>query len=802
MTTSRRVKPRDSSSAMRFRFEPTTTEGLRVVPEIPSVSPCLIEGRNGIGKTVAIRLLELIAGRQPFEGAGRQWHSLRQRLGATVVRIDHLRDGEKIEFTFTPESWSSEGEPPLELGDWLGQGKINGNLATVAQVQALLWVERFAGNEDLDRTLRRRTKIYADHAFRTSRAVTEAVGQITSLLEPLRDELEPVDPDELAEIERELDAAEAADRTTREELAALVDQHEQVLTAIDARDRLRSAEDPSNTLQQRRQELTQRLKDLSRERDGLEARIQATSGELKRHGDAQATLGEAQRIVRYRQKRDRNIRADIERLAAMLGLDADVTVIAQEQVATRDALVALSERRRAIDAGGMTSQLIDTVAGLLTGPVARGLDDQILVLLPNKSLTVAEVRLGMAQRREQLRGEPKPDELEVVARETSELKRRLALLKDLKTKTDDARKQEARIQEAESEVERAEAAVERVGQRDEQYRTDNQRLGGVEEEIDSVTRQLTDVHRELGLDGGKSPEDARADLSARLEAFDLTEANQLDDLERDLRRRMSDARTKADRAAERVAPLRRHLTVVSASVDAAVSAMRADERFAWLRDVLPNGSAEGVETFARLRAGVLGLLDELEETRNLVEVVGQLADGALEAQPMVPDVPLMEAVRAVLADELRRGLDTPQIRKWLFGGARVESIHLAERELVLASNGISSVPRAFDTFSTGEQAFAFTQARVLELEPSNRPNRLLVLDEFGAFVAADRMPDLADFLRGPDVAPIADQVLVILPLQLDYEAELENTTGELRARFDARAKELRDRNYYTELLEA
>jgi hypothetical protein len=241
---------------------------------------------------------------------------------------------------------------------------------------------------------------------------------------------------------------------------------------------------------------------------------------------------------------------------------------------------------------------------------------------------------------------------------------------------------------------------------------------------------------------------------------------------------------------------------MSASVDAAVSALRSEERFAWLRDVLPAGSGDSLSEFTRLRTGVVELLDALEDTRDLVQVVGQLAGGALEPQPMVTDLELKEAVRAVLADELRRGLDSPQIRKWLFGGARVESINLAERELVLARNGASGAPRAFDTFSTGEQAFAFTQARILELEPSERPNRLLVLDEFGAFVAADRMPDLAEFLRSADVAPIADQVLVILPLQIDYEAELENTTGALHKRYESQVQQLRDRDYYTQLLEA
>src|SRR4051812_17407489 len=122
---SRLYRSRRSSFGMRFRFDAAASDGLRVLPEIPDVTPCLIEGRNGIGKTVAVRLLELIAGRQPFEGFDRQWHSLRQRLGRTVVHVDHLRNSERLEFTFTPDAWPSDGKAPLDLGDRLGEAKVN-----------------------------------------------------------------------------------------------------------------------------------------------------------------------------------------------------------------------------------------------------------------------------------------------------------------------------------------------------------------------------------------------------------------------------------------------------------------------------------------------------------------------------------------------------------------------------------------------------------------------------------------------------------------------------------------------------
>src|SRR4051794_20375505 len=134
---------------MRFVADSQAVRGLRVLPEIPNISPCLIEGRNGIGKTILIRLLELISGRQPFQDQERQWHSLRERLGRTVVRIEELDGGRTLEFTFTPERWLTSGKAPLSFDDRLGEARLDGDAITVAEAHELLWVERIAGNEDL-----------------------------------------------------------------------------------------------------------------------------------------------------------------------------------------------------------------------------------------------------------------------------------------------------------------------------------------------------------------------------------------------------------------------------------------------------------------------------------------------------------------------------------------------------------------------------------------------------------------------------------------------------------------------------
>src|SRR5689334_9234351 len=97
---------------MRFVIDSHTIDGLKVIREIPNISPCMIEGQNGIGKTVAIQLLELISGRIPDTLKTRPglWASLRDRLGPTSVQITELQDSRTLKIVFSPGKW--DDKPP------------------------------------------------------------------------------------------------------------------------------------------------------------------------------------------------------------------------------------------------------------------------------------------------------------------------------------------------------------------------------------------------------------------------------------------------------------------------------------------------------------------------------------------------------------------------------------------------------------------------------------------------------------------------------------------------------------------
>src|SRR5688572_26177338 len=121
---------------MLITVDVQATGGLAVLPEVPNIPAVLIEGRNGIGKTVLVRLLELLSGAQPFAEQQKSWESLRDRLGPTTLTLSELRDDQTLEIRFTPDQWPTD-PVPLAIGNWLGSVRVDGEAADIEAAQAL-----------------------------------------------------------------------------------------------------------------------------------------------------------------------------------------------------------------------------------------------------------------------------------------------------------------------------------------------------------------------------------------------------------------------------------------------------------------------------------------------------------------------------------------------------------------------------------------------------------------------------------------------------------------------------------------
>jgi hypothetical protein len=78
--------------------------------------------------------------------------------------------------------------------------------------------------------------------------------------------------------------------------------------------------------------------------------------------------------------------------------------------------------------------------------------------------------------------------------------------------------------------------------------------------------------------------------------------------------------------------------------------------------------------------------------------------------------------------------------------------------------------RPFTGFSSGEQAFAYTQAQIAGLGDRRAVNKLLAIDEFGAYLSSDRRQRLFNVIQSAVSAGRITQALLVLPLRFDPES--------------------------------
>ena len=174
-----------------------------------------------------------------------------------------------------------------------------------------------------------------------------------------------------------------------------------------------------------------------------------------------------------------------------------------------------------------------------------------------------------------------------------------------------------------------------------------------------------------------------------------------------------------------------------------------------------------VALLSRAAQAVIDQLDDLDETLASVEAGLVAAHDA--KQPASP------AATAVLRNvEHRLGaayFDQETVAEALFGGGVLDHLDLVNQRIEWIGADGTPLSRPLEAFSSGERAFAYTRARLQRLRsvPPVR-NRLVVLDEFGAFLERSRLDLLERYLYEEVVGSLVEQALIILPLPDGPEA--------------------------------
>jgi hypothetical protein len=870
---------------------------LRVIRQLPAFRLCQLEGRNGIGKTLAARLLELISGAQPYSGLPHAWTTLKGQLGTTTITVDGLSAGQ-LEVTLTPGEWPDQ--PDDSLGDLLGSVKLNDAQIEWSRARDLLQVVRIAGDESLVDALARALDERAQQALRSKTAINGKVNLWYAPFFGLHEITGSLSTEHFVGL---LNDATAAKHVAEEQQREVEIANEVTVLAQ------RTLANLQRALQRRDKVpvLIEQLADANAELaknvaslNSVEQDLFATSKALGLDSSRRTQVARWERLRTLRYSAIRRAKSNEDWYLAQLGEDERPT---WNELSTRkrDFAKQLSDAVKSITELDVTEdvrQLVSSIEFPLQHAGATVLRQVIATL--DAPVTGKALLEGIRRRRAEIEGRPTPVEVQAAKSRIESLQRTVRLLASLESAMEATDRKKENVDEAEQKLHELLNQSERVSQ--EAYEEILSRLRKLQEDRaaymqtrDGVRLSLarlldmdipesyesdspTSMSRSLAeeeeaeeqglLSGGTVPENdeqfvtalpghevddldlpVNADdwkliwkdvcerehegLSAlgyqfttqvlrekhpEIAADELMEAAETAAINsREAVRVEGEKMAKAiesaailERQQEQVTQARqrlrtsvsgligpgndwnpwlpgfwRLLEVVGATqndvealdsltidvgefdlADQEVKAIRWMEAISWLSGRISYAS-DGVRDGLDSIAGILQA-----QARALNPRRGSMRDAVDGGRP--GDYKDIEIVRGWAEKDLALLLNAEALRRTLFDDASEVNLHLESATVSWTEPNSSYLNRRpLEAFSSGEQVFAYTRARLEQLknDESWRGHRLVILDEFGAFVARNRFAQLLDFVHRQALGSIADQIIVMIPLSSDYANE-------------------------------
>lgn len=782
---------------MRISVKPGADTRLPLIQEIPAMRLARLEGNNGIGKTLTIRLLQICTGRTPFVDHPLAWRSFCARIGSVSVTVEGLEDGTAITWTLRPESLntSSVAEP---ADDWF-EITIDGGHGTLAQVRTLLGVERLAGDQGLSETFAQQVAV--DEAGVSAR-VLPLVAAESSPLADVQNIL-----DEALETGRRvsgptlLSRRKAAERAKQDLGAA-----REVLRNHAAREQaLREAWELQMRVQERErvgEGLEKKLQEFDRRIDELKADLQTSRTTLEKAQRVAAQSAESKRLIANARKREKRrseeasqLREDLARLRVVADVPEDEAPSAVREALNKE-LADLQERRVAIDAvplmRGVTGELVAT----LRQAEEQGLGRQSLV---EGGETIAELRQRLEQRLVQLRAASPSSEGAALLARMNAVRDRLTAIDELLEVSESYARVSRLGKAAHDEIEKI--LSETTSESDDGLEEATKRVADLDALLQETSSQRTALKTMANeASTGETPQQMQARLRDQLRSLAVTSA----DLEGELAKeaaRVREVEVDVATAEDHERAASREATALERDFERSLSVLSDPDRFAWLAGELDpdllSADAPLEERLTRLGS----LVDRLEtassranRVRGQAQGVQQALRGIKESLQRPRDTKPLSAYHESLLrgyeSEFKEVFQDPRVSELLLGtGSTVDAVSLSPSRLAVQYHDAAGTEQQqpLDAFSRGQQAFAYTKARLATLDAlGTRPkNRLVALDEFGAFIARDRLGELIELLADRVATTPGEQILLILPASTDYE-------GMARVADEPRATELRE----------
>lgn len=793
---------------MQIEIERLGDVEIPLLDSLPPYRLARMEGYNGIGKSLTIRLLQLALGRQTFHQV-RTWESFARGLGRVRVRVSQLEGAGEL-------TWLIDGKRlpsvPSDVTDEWFQITMDGRDATLAEVSQVLSVHRLPGDVGLAETLGE--QIEADgrmflqwHAPLTAEGGPQA--QALDLLDSLQSLVKRVDRQRL--LDAHTDALEATTELER--------QREELRGAVARQTKLTRARALSNRLE----EFAAFGADVDAQAAKVEEELTSIQLERAQANKRLAELESAAAKGQEARSRIRTIRRRLENHFAQLTVErlresellerARVTAFDEVAAAVsgvRTELDVLVERRAALHSTPLVRTLVNQIVELLASAEAAGLGDQVLSGANESSelVTVSEMRARLERREHDLAGVEPTAEGAALEAEIDALTDRIQALESLPAARAEVERRMRLVARAEAEIN---ALV---------VETDDDAVAGLEDaraRLAALDTQAAELARERtvlairkeAIGGGRSPEETSAELRALLSELDVPDnetvgqASAQDDVVLHLQSALhqTQARSNAARAAA---------AAVDDELRRVVQALADDESLTWAAEVQPiptvdqdlQTQLDRLEALDRSVSTALERIAAIPAQVAAIDVaLGRLANRLKGRREDSGGDRYLDELTLGYGEEFRGWFDDHLVRETLLPDARkVSSVDLRPERLEVGwetANGAHR-SRTLDAFSRGEQAFAYTRARLASLDAGDQraTNRLIVLDEFGAFIARDRLDALVELIKERQEKFPADQVLLILPVAADYEEQAEMAISQEKDRLKPIVDSLAQKGYF------
>lgn len=787
-------------SQMRFEIRVQASGGLRTIPEIPDIALCRIEGANGIGKTLAIRLLELCTGGQPFQGQRASWVSLKRNLHAASIKADGLRDGRRIEWEFDPHGWP---ELPEMVGDWLGKVRIDGAEANIRDASELIRVHRVAGDETMPATLAAQIRLDELMVETWRPRVEERAAILAERLANLAADLRRMDFRAVHD-QGEGVASLAAELAGLDRLALAAEERRQRLdAAVEAQRRLERLTDQGPALDECIELAQQTLDALAGNLRDLDERRAALRGEMEREAQTQLEIASVERLLARRRRESSRLDAQLAALITTTDAQRDGDLQGELRRA-QDRIGELATERSQIDATPRAAELTEALLQRLAQAVAEGLGDVTVARVADDEISASALADGVTSVRNELLSRPVPANARRLDAELA-AKQRLV----------------GRLQQAIVVASRLNNAVARIGQSERQLAA---LLATIPGDAGQQYRLLSEESSRLSADRAAAALE-RARLIAEREALSSGEtreslaqlvAEASSDLELEPQR-FVDELSQVTAIGSQLEANRTGLLARYQAADADFRACRADldraldlfesPEYQWLHESIPDSMPErqlseetNIERHRRLLIATDRLAGDVAAARSApAAVIGALQQLAtrLDRGSGVSG-PLVAGLRRLYELEFRESFARPEIERALFEGGTFGRIDLDRLTVQWASPSGEIRIRPIEALSSGERVFAYTLARIEGLSRIPATNRVIALDEFGAYLAQERFDQLVEYLTQRVLNRIADQILVILPLGRDV-GEASGPLPDVPSR-ERREKAVRTTGYFAESL--